>query len=199
MILNERVLNLSLENILCVVFRLLFFEEKMSDDSIVHANWFLGVLGEIYNFHRLCTLLQTVLWRWAALGWLYDHCAFGTAASLWCFGFLLPFTESTKAWWQRWGHQECGMLKTLVLYSFAMTCLKKLELFAWSCMVSVTITVSSGVKAQDYAVEHLLIALYVRVGILLSQPLPFIMTWVFLHLMKQMVPSRCTYVPLEQG
>lgn len=49
-----------------------------------------------------------MFWRWAALGWLYDYCAFGTAASIWCARFLLSLTESTEAWWQRWSHQECG-------------------------------------------------------------------------------------------
>lgn len=30
----------------------------------------------------VCFLFQAVLWGWLALGWLYDHCAFGTAAAL---------------------------------------------------------------------------------------------------------------------
>lgn len=64
----------------------------------------------------MCFLFQAVLWGWLALGWMYDHRAFGTAAALWRVGFLLPPVESPKARWQRWGYQECGELKNIFIY-----------------------------------------------------------------------------------
>lgn len=55
--------------------------------------------------------LQAVLWRWAPLGWLHDHCAAWAAAPLCCAGFLLPSAQSPETRWQRRNHQKCGTWK----------------------------------------------------------------------------------------
>ena len=76
--------------------------------------------------------LQAVLWRWAPLGWLYDHCAPWAAEALCCAGFLLPSAQSPETWWQRWDYQKRGMWK---LHKDRHVLLK-VFFFFWECFSS---------------------------------------------------------------